>query len=573
MKKSVIWFMIFILCFSQSCLADVSACFDEISTFEPSAVADFSIEGQFIHDVCQIDDTVYVLATPYEALAESGPFTLYRMDEDVPQQIGNENSIGAFTADERGVLYVSETVGNKNILYLNREGELSVYSNMPKTITAMVCKNGIIVASSGDCIWAVSRGTSRMLEPFVSKTITELRLSDENIVCGCSDGSYAEITFEVDREEDFLLNVPEQWKDARLTATIEAFETMYPEYKVVFREAPEDADVRIVDAAEFDASAYGTMGGVINFYFEENTGTDPLFQSLLPLNSLFIDEIDFEDEEEDWESEGVLEDYFLQPVNVGIWMLEQQMELPEGCKPLPENCTYQELYAWAEEVKEETGIAGFADVSDLPIAIRAYFSSFGIYNWDEEKIYQSEEFIQLLEMAKNGFANGSVISGEGEAFYAMKLVDDYADLKNARLLPRLQSSCVYPAECSVIGRGFATEDELRNDARSDFLYLYLNMQDRIGWNEKGAGLLKDVDEYLGDCAQISEEERTMWASAFSSAKIPNWKRYSSETIPYEQYILETVEEYLNTEMTSTGAVRRLSQYNEAISEEKTESVR
>lgn len=175
-------------------------------------------------------------------------------------------------------------------------------------------------------------------------------------------------------------------------------------------------------------------------------------------------------------------------------MLEQQMELPEGCKSLPENCTYQELYAWAKEVKEETGIAGFADVSDLPIAIRAYFSSFGIYNWDEEKIYQSEEFIQLLEMAKNGFANGSVISGEGEAFYAMKLVDDYADLKNARLLPRLQSSCVYPAECTVIGRGFATEDELRNDARSDFLYLYLNMQDRIGWNEKGAGLLKDVDE-------------------------------------------------------------------------------
>lgn len=571
MKKSVIWFMIFILCFSQPCLADVSACFHETSVSESFAVADFAIEGQFIHDVCQIDDTVYVLATPYEALAESGPFTLYRIDEGVPQQIGNENAIGAFAADERGVLYVSETVGNKNILYLNREGELSVYSDMPKTITAMVCKNGIILASSGDCIWAVSRGTSRTLESFVGKTITELRLSDEKIVCRCNDGSYAEITFEADLEEDFLLDVPEQWKDARLTATIEAFETMYPEYKVVFCEEPEDADVRIVDAAEFDGSAYGTMGGVINFYFEENTGTDLLFQTLLPLNSLFIDEIDFE--EEDWGSEGILEDYFLQPVDVGIWMLEQQMELPEECKPLPENCTYQELYAWAETVKEETGIAGFADDSDLPIAIRAYFSSFGIYDWNEEEIYQSEEFVQLLEMAKNGFVNGSVISGEGEAFYAMKLVDDYTDLKNARLLPQLQSGCVYPAECSVIGRGFATEDELRNDARSNFLYLYLNMQDRIGWNEKGAGILKDVEEYLGDCTQISEEERALWASAFSSAKVPNWKRYASETIPYEQYILDIIKEYLNTEMTPASAVRRLSQYMEAISEGKTASVR
>lgn len=568
MRKSILGFVFFLLWFSQSCIADVQVNM-EIAHFADREkewkILDPALETQYIHDVCCIGNIIYVLATEAQTVAEDGLYTLYRIDESGSMvEIENSTSCMAVGTDEK--LYFAR---NNDIYYVDRiEKQPSIYcTDVPRNILAMMYIDGVLLVTSEDNIWMVSRGFWRKIASTNGNEIVDIQSLNEEIVCKLADGSYVKVAFVADRTESFVIDAPEMWRDERLRGAIDAFEVMYPEYKVELIENTEDADIRIIDAADFDSTIHRSITGVPNMYYAKQTGTDVLFSNQQPLKSLFA-------AEERAQAEGVLEEYNMLPVNVSIWMLEKQKELPEECEPLPENCTYSELYMWAENVKEKTGIAGFADDADLPVAIRAFFSSFGLGNWNEDYIFQSEEFAKLLDMVKRGYESGSVISGEGDAFYVMRLVSGYTDLHKMRLLPQLEARRVYPSECTVIGRGLATEDSLRNGARSDFLYIYMNMQDRISWDDPGAGILKDISMYCGGIEdQITCRDEMLLEEAFLYAKLPNWRRYPQETIPYERYILDVLNDYFDTETTLPSAIRNLSGYVETVTSIQQMSVR
>lgn len=515
-------------------------------------------EELLVHDVCLAGDAVYLLATTYEALAPTGPYTLYRLDSAAGvRECGFTNCVSCFAADADGTLFFVE--GESDVRCLDQSGAVHDYNqDVHGRITALCAHGDILYAATEEALWGVFRGSGRKIASLEGRKIQFLCMQDGSLVCSTDNGEYARISLQPDRQEAFSVRIPGKWQDARYAAAAEAFELLFPEYEVTCVSDIEEADVAIVAADEYDPSTAHSLTGVLNQYYAREPGTSLLFNTLLPLNSMF--EIPDAVQLFSPESGEVAEVFRCQPVEVGIWMLEQLRPLPADCTPPAENCTFEELYAWAKEIREQTGVAGFADDYTLPIGIRALMSSFGD-SWDDSAIFQSEEMLCLLELARQGFADGSVVPLGGEAYFTMTLVQGYAGSTGKRLLPALRTGACYPAECTVMGDLGPTDDSLRNEARRQFQLLYLAAQDQIAWDAPGAGILADVRAYQnGSDAELAPGTVQLWSDAFACAKLPNWRRYPLETLTFEKFLCQTLAEYFNSSMETAAAGRLLSSY-------------
>jgi hypothetical protein len=216
----------------------------------------------FIYDACSVGERTYILSTPYEALSDTGPYSLYRIRNGIVEECGFTDCVSCFTTGEDGKLYFVEAPST--VWQIDKLGIAEKYcADVPRRILSLVEKNGMLCAATEQELWAVSQGSWRKMPSLNGMVISDMRTLEGAIVCELTDGTYRRMILEPDREEPFYVCIPDQWQDARYEATVNAFSEMFPEYEVVLTESVELADVAIVDAADFNSATTSSLNGVV----------------------------------------------------------------------------------------------------------------------------------------------------------------------------------------------------------------------------------------------------------------------------------------------------------------------